>query len=39
MTDPNVDVLGAHNWSFRDGQAVRMEIFSSRERALAAAGI
>jgi hypothetical protein len=22
MTDPNVELLGAHNWSFRDGQAV-----------------
>ena len=34
-----VDVLGAHFWTFRDGEAVRLEIFSSRERALAAAGL
>jgi uncharacterized protein len=34
-----VDVEGAHLWTMRDGRAVRLEIFSSRERALAAAGL
>jgi ketosteroid isomerase-like protein len=35
----DVNSLGAHVWRFRDGQAVRLEVFSSRERALAAAGL
>jgi uncharacterized protein len=35
----SVDVQGAHLWTMRDGRAVRLEVFSSRERALAAAGI
>lgn len=35
----DVDVQGAHVWQLRDGRAVRIEIFSSRSRALSAAGI
>jgi ketosteroid isomerase-like protein len=34
----DVNSEGAHLWTFRDGRAVRLEIFSSRDRALAAAG-
>lgn len=34
-----VDSLGAHVWKLRDGQVVRLEIFSSRDRALAVAGL
>jgi ketosteroid isomerase-like protein len=34
-----VDTPGAHLWEFRDGKVVRLVIYSSRERALAAAGI
>lgn len=30
-----VDTRGAHLWTMRDGKAVRLEIFSSRRRALA----
>lgn len=29
---------GAHVWTMRDGRAVRLEVFSDRKRALAAAG-
>ena len=35
----DVDTIGAHHWVLRDGQVKRLEVFSSRERALAAAGI
>jgi ketosteroid isomerase-like protein len=34
-----VDTIGAHVWRFRGGKVVRLEIFSSRDRALEAAGI
>jgi len=34
-----VDVQGAHLWEFRDGRAVRLEVFSDRKRALEAAGL
>jgi ketosteroid isomerase-like protein len=34
-----VDTQGAHVWELRDGKAVRLEIFASRERALAAVGL
>jgi ketosteroid isomerase-like protein len=34
-----VDAPGAHLWTMRDGRAVRLEVFSSRERALRAAGL
>jgi ketosteroid isomerase-like protein len=34
-----VDTRGAHLWTLRNGKAMRLEVFSSRERALAAAGI
>ena len=30
---------GANLWSFRDGHAVRIEIFTKRESARAAAGV
>ena len=30
---------GAHLWTFREGKAIRLEVFSSRERALEAAGL
>ena len=30
---------GAHVWTMRDGNAVRLQVFSSRERALAVAGL
>jgi ketosteroid isomerase-like protein len=32
-----IDTAGAHLWTYREGRARRLEIFSSRERALAAA--
>ena len=35
----DVSSRGAHVWRFRDGQVVRLEVFSSRDRALAAAGL
>jgi ketosteroid isomerase-like protein len=34
-----VDTTGAHLWTFREGEAIRLEVFSSRERALEAAGL
>jgi ketosteroid isomerase-like protein len=34
-----VDSQGAHLWTMRDGEAVRLEVFSSRSKALAAAGL
>ena len=34
-----VDVEGAHVWKVRDGKAVWLEVFASRELALDAAGI
>jgi ketosteroid isomerase-like protein len=34
-----VNSRGAHVWKFRDGQVVRLEVFSSRDRALEAAGL
>jgi len=34
-----VDTHGAHMWTFRDGRAARLEIFSSARRALKAAGV
>jgi ketosteroid isomerase-like protein len=34
-----VDSRGARLWRMRNGKAVRLEIFSSRERALDAAGL
>ena len=34
-----VDSLGAHVWTFRGDEAVRLEVFSSREMALSSAGI
>ncbi len=35
----DVDSPGAHLWTMRDGRGVRLEIFSSRDRALASAGL
>lgn len=35
----DVDTHGAHLWTFRKGKAIRLEVFSSRERALEAAGL
>jgi uncharacterized protein len=34
-----VDSEGAHVWTMRDGKAIRLEVFSSRSRALEAAGL
>jgi hypothetical protein len=34
-----VDTEGAHVWTMRDGQAVRLEVFASRERALLESGV
>jgi uncharacterized protein len=34
-----VNVQGAHLWTMRDGKAIRLEVFSSREKALEAAGL
>jgi ketosteroid isomerase-like protein len=34
-----VDTEGAHLWQMRDGRAIRLEVFSSRSKALAAAGL
>jgi ketosteroid isomerase-like protein len=34
-----VDTIGAHVWTLRDGEVVRLEIFSSREKALESAGL
>jgi uncharacterized protein len=38
-SDVAVDTRGAHLWTFRDGKVVRLEVFSSRARARAAAGL
>jgi hypothetical protein len=38
-SDVDVDTHGAHLWTFREGTAIRLEIFSSRERALGAVGL
>jgi uncharacterized protein len=35
----DVDTQGAHLWTMRDGRAVRLEVFSTRRRALEAAGL
>ena len=35
----DVDTPGAHLWTVRDGRAVRMIVYSDRERALEAAGL
>jgi len=35
----DVDTRGAHLWTLRDGKAVRLEVFSSRARALEAGGL
>jgi uncharacterized protein len=35
----NVDTRGAHLWTLRDGEAIRLEVFSSRTKALEAAGL
>jgi ketosteroid isomerase-like protein len=34
-----VEQRGAHLWTMRDGRAIRLEVFSSRDRALRAAGL
>ncbi len=34
-----VDTAGAHVWTMREGRAIRLEIFSSRSKALEAAGL
>jgi uncharacterized protein len=34
-----VESQGAHVWKLRDGKAVRLEVFSSRKKALEAAGL
>jgi ketosteroid isomerase-like protein len=34
-----VDTQGAHVWKMRDGKVIRLEVFSSRTKALAAAGM
>jgi ketosteroid isomerase-like protein len=36
-SDVAVDSRGAHLWTMRDGKAVRLEVFSSRSKALEAA--
>ncbi len=35
----SVDSQGAHLWTIRDGMAIRLEVFSSRSKALEAAGL
>jgi ketosteroid isomerase-like protein len=35
----SVDTEGAHLWTLRDGKAIRLEVFSSRAKALNAAGL
>jgi ketosteroid isomerase-like protein len=35
----SVDTKGAHLWTMRDGKAVRLVVFSSRSKALEAAGL
>jgi ketosteroid isomerase-like protein len=35
----DVDTRGAHLWTLRDGKVIRLEVFSSRARALEAAGL
>jgi hypothetical protein len=35
----SVDTRGAHLWRLRDGKVVYLEVFATRERALAAAGL
>ena len=34
-----VDTKGAHVWTLRDGKVVRLEVFATRARALAAVGL
>jgi uncharacterized protein len=34
-----VDSQGAHLWTMRSGKAIRLEVFSSRQKALAVAGL
>ena len=34
-----VDTKGAHVWTLRDGKAIRLVIFATRERALAEVGL
>jgi uncharacterized protein len=34
-----VDTEGAHVWTFRDGQVIRLVVYSSRKAALEAAGL
>jgi uncharacterized protein len=34
-----VDTQGAHLWTMRDGKVIRLEVFSSRSKALEAAGL
>ena len=34
-----VDTRGAHVWTMQDGRAVRLEVFSARQRALEAVGL
>ena len=38
-SDVAVDTRGAHLWTMRDGRAIRLEVFSSRSKALEAAGL
>jgi ketosteroid isomerase-like protein len=35
----DVDAQGAHLWTMRGGQAIRLEVFSTRRRAFEAAGL
>jgi ketosteroid isomerase-like protein len=35
----SVDTTGAHLWTFREGKVVQLVIFSSRDKALEAAGL
>ena len=35
----SVDTEGAHLWTLRDGRVIRLEVFSSRDKALKAAGL
>ena len=39
VSGARVDTIGARLWTLRDGMVVRLEIYSSREKALEAAGV
>jgi ketosteroid isomerase-like protein len=39
VSGASVDTIGAHVWTLREGKVVRLTIYSSRDKALEAAGL